>query len=122
MTTLQQNGKPTQVRSTKSTSHKPISRKLHWLHRSVNGGGIIQMRITYKNRTELFRYRLDPIPNPCGLGARWRKLGFAGEVLEDYSTLIENAQDHTCECRGFLRWGKCKHVEALQALSARGDI
>lgn len=25
---------------------------------------------------------------------------------------------HTCECKGFLRWNKCKHAEGLVALLA----
>ena len=28
----------------------------------------------------------------------------------------------TCECKGFLRWGHCKHVEVLEALTAAGKL
>jgi hypothetical protein len=28
----------------------------------------------------------------------------------------------TCECKGFLRWKHCKHVESLSALLAAGRL
>jgi len=36
----------------------------------------------------------------------------------------ESAQHkgHSCECLGFLRWGKCKHVSSLFALIRNGKI
>jgi hypothetical protein len=38
---------------------------------------------------------------------------------EQYAVLIDGA-DSSCECKGFLRWSKCKHVDGLTALVARG--
>lgn len=28
----------------------------------------------------------------------------------------------SCECKGFLRWSRCKHVDALRTLTERGNI
>jgi hypothetical protein len=28
----------------------------------------------------------------------------------------------TCECKGFGRWGHCKHLEVLEALLAKGKL
>ena len=39
-----------------------------------------------------------------------------------YHVLFQSEQDCSCECRGFLRWGHCKHTDALRAFRAAGVI
>jgi hypothetical protein len=42
---------------------------------------------------------------------------------ETYHVCLDPAGGrHSCECRGFLRHGHCKHVEALWALRAAGQL
>lgn len=52
--------------------------------------------------------------------------GFAFEVAKHggdtpYHVCI-NAMHSTCECKGFVRWGKCRHVDGLTALTKAGKI
>lgn len=58
---------------------------------------------------------------PCDIGGRGfivHRLGL-GEV---YNVRIGDLADSTCECMGFLRHGKCKHVSGLFALVGHGVI
>ena len=45
----------------------------------------------------------------------------AGEPEAAYAVNLNGAAS-TCECRGFLRWGHCKHVAGLQALIRQGEL
>jgi hypothetical protein len=62
-------------------------------------------------------YYVREIPTPLGRGFSLRKV--AGN--EDYSVLVAG-RESTCRCRGFCYHGHCRHVSALSALVARGDI
>ena len=56
---------------------------------------------------------------PCEIGGR----GFAVHRLglgNLYHVRIGRPDDSTCECLGFLRWGRCKHVAGLRALIRQG--
>jgi hypothetical protein len=35
---------------------------------------------------------------------------------EYYVLLANNPQDESCDCKGHLRWGRCKHIRGLRAL------
>lgn len=40
---------------------------------------------------------------------------------ESYSLFCaRNGQDRTCECKGFVRWGNCKHLDAVLACITNG--
>jgi hypothetical protein len=54
----------------------------------------------------------------------WGGRGFSLEKADGtdtYCVLLDGARS-TCECLGFLRWGHCKHVEALAALVEGGAL
>ena len=56
----------------------------------------------------------------CEIGGR----GFAVHRLgqgELYHVRVGRPEDTSCECMGFLRWGKCKHTAALAALIRKGE-
>jgi hypothetical protein len=60
-----------------------------------------------------------------GFGFRVEKLGT--EPSEGPYTVCLDAErglegQHSCACRGFLRWGWCKHVGALLALHQGGEL
>ena len=121
MTTLAQNGKPTQVKpATKSTSHKPLSRRVRWLSHPGWMQGVIEMRLEFARRTELFAYHISPIPCDFGDAFQFERLG--GDELAVYHVLFESEQDHSCDCKGFVRHGHCKHVDACKALLNREGI
>ena len=57
----------------------------------------------------------------CDIGGR----GFAVHRLgqgELYPARVGAPEDTSCECMGFLRWGKCKHTAALAALIKQGEV
>jgi hypothetical protein len=58
---------------------------------------------------------------PCEIGGR----GFAVHRLGRgnlYHVRVNQPDDSSCECMGFLRWGRCKHVAGLAALIERGQL
>jgi hypothetical protein len=57
---------------------------------------------------------------PCDWPARGFELTKVGSPSgERYAVLLEG-EGGTCECKGFLRWNKCKHRDGLQALLRHG--
>ena len=57
----------------------------------------------------------------CDIGGR----GFAVHRLgqgELYHVRVGAPEDTSCECMGFLRWGRCKHVASLAALIKKGAL
>jgi hypothetical protein len=58
---------------------------------------------------------------PCDIGGR----GFAVHRLglgSLYHVRVASARDCSCECLGFLRHGRCKHVVALLKLVENGTV
>lgn len=62
-------------------------------------------------------YWLTTIPSDFGLAFQLVK----GDESETYHVNL-NGEQSTCECKGFLKWGHCKHVEGLQALRKAGCL
>lgn len=57
----------------------------------------------------------------CDIGGR----GFAVHRLgqgELYHVRVGVPGDMSCECMGFLRWDKCKHISSLMALIRKGEL
>jgi hypothetical protein len=63
-------------------------------------------------------YFLSPVPADFGTGYRLEKLGDG----ETYHVNLAAGDLHSCDCKGFLQWGHCKHVEALLALHQAGRL
>ncbi len=66
---------------------------------------------------------------PCGWDGRaFRLIKPEGEPGTDaeadgYEVFVHRGgQDHRCCCKGFERWGSCKHVLAALALIANGWV
>ena len=75
--------------------------------------GVLQIRVG----KEEANYFLTPIPSDFGNAYRVEKIG--GTEVYD----VNLADGHgTCECKGFLRWNHCKHVDGLKALKTRGKL
>jgi hypothetical protein len=64
-------------------------------------------------------YFVWPLPSDWGKAVRLEK--FAADGGETYDVLLDGEQS-SCECHGFLRWGRCKHVAAAQSLQERGEL
>src|SRR5262245_13197450 len=65
-------------------------------------------------------YMLTPIPADFGRGFKLEKIGLEGNG-ETYHVNL-GGDGGTCECKGWLRWGHCKHVDGLAALIAAGRL
>jgi hypothetical protein len=77
------------------------------------GPGVVRIAVEGQEPCD---YLVRRLPSDFGTAAfRLAKVG--GD--EEYAVLIDGA-DSSCECKGFLQWGKCKHVDGLTALVARG--
>lgn len=91
----QQTGKPRTIR----------------LERPLDQHGVAVFSVTMAGRSTY--YTLHEIP--CDIGGR----GFAIHRLgvgQLYHVRIGKPTECTCECLGFLRHGKCRHILGLQAL------
>ena len=65
-------------------------------------------------------YFITIIPADFGQGFLVEKFGIDRDTAK-YHVNIE-ADKKTCECKGFLRHGHCKHADGLAALIARGQL
>ena len=72
------------------------------------------------------RYLLHTIPSDFGNGA----IGFEVEKLDadlnpvevSRTHLSNRPEDRTCDCKGCLRHGHCKHLEGIEALRKAGRL
>jgi hypothetical protein len=64
-------------------------------------------------------YFLTAIPADFGRGFTVEKVGL--DAAGKYAVNID-ADKKTCECKGFLRHGHCKHSDGLAALIAAGRL
>ena len=58
---------------------------------------------------------------PCEIGGRGFAMHRTG-LGTLYHVRVGDAEDCDCDCRGFLRWGYCKHVLGLLALVKAGRL
>jgi hypothetical protein len=80
---------------------------------TIDGIGVLRLSV----RQTIGFYTFREIP--CEIGGR----GFAVHRLglgELYHVRIGRPEDCGCECLGFLRHGRCKHIQGLLALEAQG--
>ncbi len=75
------------------------------------------LAITASRKTSFYVFR----EIPCAIGGRgfvMHRLGL-GNV---YYVRVGSPTESSCECMGFFRHGKCKHVQGLLALVGHGMI
>ena len=77
--------------------------------------GIVRIQVGDEPWTD---YNLAPIASAFGRAFRLVKL--LGP--HDRYDVLLNGERSTCECKGFLRWGHCKHIGALYALAEKGHL
>jgi hypothetical protein len=65
-------------------------------------------------------YFINELPADFGRGFKLMKLGLHA-TEGDYHVNIDGAK-RSCDCKGFLRHGHCKHSDGLAALIAAGRL
>jgi hypothetical protein len=104
----------TTAKQTATRTAKPKDRRAH-----VTLQGVLVLTIDGRE----FCYWIDRIPSDYGMAFDLRK--FRAEGGETYHVCIDTdgrGGADSCECKGYLRWGKCKHTAALRALIAAGKL
>lgn len=66
-------------------------------------------------------YQLAALTADEGRGFRLTKANRGDGPGEEYDVLLDGSRS-SCECKGFLRWGHCKHIESLTALTGAGRL
>jgi hypothetical protein len=95
---------------------KPKTRTVRITH-PPNADGVGVFCIEIEGKFQFYTFR----EIRCDIGGR----GFAVHRLgqgELYHVRVGTLEDTSCECMGFLRWDKCKHVAALAALIRKGEL
>jgi hypothetical protein len=95
---------------------KPKTRTVRIVRpRNADGVGVFCIEISDKAQFYTF------LEIRCEIGGR----GFAMHRLgqgELYHVRVGAPEDTSCECMGFLRWDRCKHVASLAALIKTGAL
>lgn len=95
---------------------KPQTRTVR-IARPPNADGVGVFCIEINGKSQFYTF----LEIRCDIGGR----GFAVHRLgqgELYHVRVGAPEDASCECMGFLRWGKCKHVASLSALIRKGQL
>ena len=103
---------------TPTTQRKRNARLLAWLE-DLKAGVV---RITEEGKPDDL-YHLAEIASDFGRGFTLEKMTDGNPLTCEpaYSVNIDG-EASTCECKGFLRWHHCRHVEALTALLEAGKL
>jgi hypothetical protein len=70
---------------------------------------------------EAAEYLVWPMASDFGRAFRLDKVMDCDAIT--YHVLLDpEGSKHSCECKGFLRWNHCKHIEGLLALHQGGRL
>jgi hypothetical protein len=72
-----------------------------------------------RNTKDFATYAVRLIPGVPGRARGFRLVKVAGgtdDAADHYDVLIDSTGHDSCECRGFLRHGNCKHTDACRGL------
>ncbi len=105
-------------------SSKPVSRAYRFLYRHPGEAlkAAVRLVLTFKNRSEIYRYWLQRIDADFGIGFELEKIEPDGATGPVYHVNVEGEQDGRCDCLGAERWGRCKHLDLCHALIAREKL
>src|SRR5262249_25056277 len=100
----------------KHTAPAPCSASLATLS---NGRTVLWLRQGEESRA----YALETLKSEFGAAFRLTKADDGDGHAEEYDVCLDREHGfHSCECRGFLRWKHCKHVDSLLALVKSGRL
>jgi hypothetical protein len=94
--------------------------------RSVAAPALGTLTITQgANTKDIATYRVVECPGVSAPARGFRLAKVAGGTDREagnYDVLIDPAGHDACECRGYLRHGRCKHLDAVRDLLADGAL
>ncbi|MSQ95700.1 MAG: hypothetical protein EXR98_14235 [Gemmataceae bacterium] len=96
------------------TARRP---RLIRLIRRPDGNGVGVFSITQDCRTQYYVFK----EIPCAIGGRAFAVHRIG-LANVYHVRVGAPKESSCECLGFLRHGRCKHVQGLAALIGHGML
>jgi hypothetical protein len=103
-------------------SRKPL-RFVTWLARLAAGNGLLQVRLQHsETRQEIDRYFILPVPSDFGTAFKLERWDEATDDMPAHIGAVYFCHlpgpDYpgSCECKGWLKHGHCKHIESLQKL------
>lgn len=108
----------TATRPAPATTSAPVkpARTIGWV--VDHGGDTGVIRITEGEQVDL--YAIAPIPVDRGTCYRLAKL-VDGHVENTYRVVCDGRRS-SCQCKGWLRWRKCRHVSGLAKMEAEGKL
>jgi hypothetical protein len=83
--------------------------------------GVVRIVELKGRRVALDEYLLDRIPSDFGTAFLVEKRDYSAEEEHRYHVNL-NGDHSSCECKGFLRWNHCRHIEGLAALCVAGRL
>jgi hypothetical protein len=81
--------------------------------------GLLRITETRGRKTTTDEYFVDRVAAQFGTGFFVEKRDYGAPEASRYHVNL-NGQHSSCECKGNLRWGHCRHVSALAALTEQG--
>ena len=82
----------------------------------ANSLGVVRLTVAGRSAD----YLLTPIPADFGRGSQVEKIGLDFDGSAYHVNL--DGEKKACECKGYLKWGHCKHADGLAALIAAGRL
>jgi hypothetical protein len=100
------------------------ARKLGWVFRNPGHGyGVLRVQEAVGRKVVVDDYFILPLPSDFGVAFEVTKLVPGKGADTRYAVnLGGEGEPATCECKGFLAHGHCRHLEGLAALRAAGRL
>jgi hypothetical protein len=113
----------------KASSTRPL-RFMAWLSRLARGQGILRLKLKHSDtREEVDLYFVHPLASDFGGEAfRLERYDLPGQQHDAGAHAVYDVHlagrgnPGSCECPGHLRWGRCKHLDAMTCLAASGKL
>jgi hypothetical protein len=114
---------PAAAKSSKPSRPRPSTVTKGEADRAVKGTGVEWFVRVWQGQ-RLSCYWLLPLVSDFGVAYEFQasRTTPAGEMQADSYAVLLELDGHSCECPGHLRWGVCKHVEALKILIEQGVL
>jgi hypothetical protein len=99
-------------------------RKVNWVWRNAEVGyGVLRITEKVGRKATTDSYFILPVPSDWGRAFEVTKLvPGQGGAARYFVNLGGEGEPASCECKGWLAHGRCRHVEALTALRLAGRL